>query len=740
MRMIRPHRPARLRIDGESRLVRFKNLEVQPLSSAAETMEAAETVQKNPALNKLLSTFDTPLARSRHEVLRDPVQRGYFFSLLLHHDIKPDVANYRDATKADIINPAFPLGMVGGVDGVDITDNDQVGGRLSGFMAKERLDELDPGPGTAEKGKRYMERVALAKTEWDNDKPISDKLVIDAVVDYYVFCRNSLNQILEQNHILVPEKQRVGSGLANGIDRDEYLALLTMVWDGKAALVAEAAQKGSPALKDLCPTQAGVKRTEEIYADRSFREMGPAETLDRFGVTLGPTLTFDYFQARIGKDAIPSAQTWVARPDHAIAFLDARLPKTGKNTEFMTALRWLQNDKLAKPDGMEVDDVRAMLSLIAQSCMEYEQVATRSQQQRERLIVDAKFGVDSKVEKGAWDVWKFMIDFQKHPVASGALWLSAIIAVNEIRSLFGGGTRRITRLAFLAAMGGAGYAMYQKRKTGTSWFEDLTKNVTDFKNKDKQKPVEQQTMVNNWTTQLKLEDNWFTDNHPFANKKHAEAVLATLEDQPVALVMDWFEQTRQAKREGAPLPPFPAEFNGKYRAMFGDMPSKQRAQLFYGVLERFFEERGDYVLKHHLDGMYGKNGVKDSVQMGFDYMKDKYVNQIVYEVVATNFLERFQVILDKKPGTAIDARGLNLNDANILEREDVKALQKERPEVYAVLEKFLAEYRPVGKVRDSANWDMMHVFYHEADPEILRRMGQDAPAGWLEQMRDATGI
>lgn len=730
--------------ERESRLLRFAG-EIQDISTAAESRDAFEAANKNPALKQVLDIYDNPLMRSKHPILRNAVDRSYFIALLLDKTVSTAVPpkSYKETVRADIRNPILPTGMFpdvvvpgGGVP--PVANAVDVGNRANAFMSKENFAKLSSNPSAmAQAGQAYLNQLAAYQPKWNAGQVPTpqEQLLVDTVVDYYAFCRTSLNKILEDNHILVPEEQRAGSYLSAGLERAEYFQLLSLMWDGKATDIAAAATKGTEALRTFIGIPANVastKRANEIYTDRSFRELGPNETLNRFGVTLGPSLTFDYHAARAGKDAIPSAQTWIARPDHAIAFLDGRLPKTEGNAKFLTALRGLQEGKLADPANpdpnvIKPDDVRSMLALVAQSCMEYEQVVNRSKDERDKMIASGKLGLDGKLEQGGKDLWKFMLDFQKHPIASGILWLGAAFAAKIAWDALTKPSSRIMRWIFLAAMGGTGLALYQQHKTGRSWFSDLTKSTTDYMEKDKAKPVEKQVFVNYWRQQLKLD----------SNKTQSESVIASLQDQPVSLVVKWYEDYRTGQTKT--LPP---EFGTKYRAMFGEMDSKERAKVFYEFLTKFFEDRGDYVLKHHMDGMYNQPGtaVKDTAQLGYEYMRDKYVNQIVYEVIATNFLEHFKIELGGGTPLVIEAADLNLGAGNILERPDVKALMTANPKAYAMLERFLAEYRPVGKVRDSANWNMMHVFYHESDPEILRRMGQDEAAGPLEKMRAAAGI
>ena len=201
----------------------------------------------------------------------------------------------------------------------------------------------------------------------------------------------------------------------------------------------------------------------------------------------------------------------------------------------------------------------------------------------------------------------------------------------------------------------------------------------------------------------------------------------------------------QARATTGKLPPLPPDFNGKQRRMYGELAKGDRANLFYNTLDKFFEERGQYVLDHHMDTMYTAGGTRafEKSQLGLAYIRDKYDSRILYDVVTTQFKEKFEIAMEMAD-VKIDAEGLNLRDKEILNRPDIAAL-RENPKtnkVYLMLEKFLLEFRPYEQVLDTNTWSMMDVLFQEADPEILRNMGRDAtkPADILTQMADGVGM
>ena len=733
------HSPA-FRIERESRLVRFANIEV-PQSQAAEQMQNSKDRKTNAALKRAFDIYEDPHVLDRHPILKNPVDRNYFYALLLSNSLKVDRNTPYKDIKSEDIDPTLPAGIT-----PDIADNEGTGLRLETFLPKERADQLGAGPEA--KGAKYQELVGQAKANWGVEQPLGQDLVVDVTVDYYTYCRKELDAYLKASHILIPDEQKLDPGIGPSLTRDEYFKLLAFVWekgvDGKEkrSVGIEALRAlPQPITSDTLRKEIIGKPTDEMkhagtmYAERSFEELGPAETLKQFGIVMGPRLQSQYVQMRSGKDAIPTAQSWVEQPQSALFFLEGRMPKSEGNEQFMKALaahvRDPEQKEFPTKDGqppMEQADLRAILGLISQSCLEVEGVTQNSQIKRAKLVLGSK--LDGSIEKGAGDLFKFMLDIRKHPIASGALWLGALVLFNEVRSMLGKGSPRILRWAFMGALGATGYGLYQQHKTGKAWWEDLAKSSKSFMEKDSQNDPGEQTFPNYWTSRLGLEDHWFSNNLPFAKKNHAEAVFATLQDQNVKTVLDWYEFARQERVKTGKTPALPDSFNGKYRKMFGEMKATERAELFYAVLEQFFAERGQFVLDHNADSLYGDGAVTDRSQLGYAYMKQKYDSSVMYEVVTTQYREIIEARFEKDTGIAdISLEGTNMDPDKIMKLPKIAALEKEKPAVYLTLKKFLAGFRPVVAPNDTADFSMMEVMFNEADPEILRRMGRRAAQG-----------
>lgn len=733
------------RIERESRLLRFANIEV-PQSQAAEQVQNSKDRKTNAALKGAFDIYEDPHVLDRHPILRNPVDRNYFYALLLSNSLKDRTIPYKDIKRTDI-DPTLPSGIT-----PDVTDDLATGNNLGVFLPEARAGQLGAGPEA--RGAKYRELVESAKAKWDVAQPLEQDLVVDVTVDYYAYCRKELDAYLKASHILVPGEQKLDPGIGQSLTRDEYFKLLAFVWEkgvnGERSAGIEAFEAlPQPITSDILRTEIIGKPTDDMkhagtmYAERSFEELGPAETLKQFGIVMGPRLQSEYAKMRSGKDAIPTAQTWLSQPQDALFFLEGRMPKVEGNDNFMKALREHVADpkKTEFAGGLKEDDLRVILGLVSQSCLEVEGTFERSQMQRANMIVGPK--LDSSIEKGAGDLWKFMLDIRKHPIASGALWLGALVLFNEVRSLLGKGSPRILRWAFMGALGATGYGLYQQHKTGKAWWEDLAKSTKSFMDKDSQNSPEDQTFANYWTSRLGLEDDWFSNNLPFAKKNHAEAVFATLQDQNVKTVLDWYEGARQERSKTGKLPALPDSFNGRYKKMFGEMRPQQRAELFYSVLEQFFAERGQYVLDHNMDSLYGDGAVVDRSQLGYAYMKQKYDSNVVYEVVVTQFQEVIEMRFEKETGIAdISLDGTNMDPDKILALPEIAALEKDKPAVYVSLKKFLAGFRPVVVPSDTADFSMMEVMFNEADPEILRRMGRKATqaADLRAQMEKAIGF
>lgn len=756
------------RLERESRLVSFADFEVAQ-NQAAETLEASKEWKKNPEMKAALGLYERPIVLTRHPVLQNPVDRAYFYALLAHESIDPTVSDYKDIKRTNPdqnIDPVLPRGVVPELDKGYVLPagknlDEEVGMRLSGFLNEERQAGL--GAGNIDKGREFGTRVAGAREDWAGDQPLRDEAGIDATVDYYVHCRKQLDDLLKLNNIFIPQEQTIDPGLTvtkggktfENLRRAEYFQLLVIVWERG---IGEIAKAGLPLdtekLKKFLKApdnKEDLERASRMYAERSFEELGPSDTLERFGVTLGPQLRMQYFAMRQGDKPIEPAEFWLSQPIHALAFLDLRLPNSAGNKNFMDGLRaYAEPGSREYPvaaDGKRMDekDVKTILQLVAESCKEYELVATRSTVQREKFMVSRGMNLDSTIEKTGSDVWKFMLDFQKHPIASGVLWLGAIAAAKIAWDTLTAPRARWARWLFLGAMGGVGLGLYQQHKTGKAWWDNLKKSADDFMETDKQKKPEEQTFANYWTDRLQLRDG---AANALSGNNHSEAVLATLQEQPVGLVLKWYEDARQTRAATGKLPALPPEFNGKQRRMFGEMAKDDRAALFYNTLDRFFEERGQYVLDHHMDTMYTAGGTRafEKSQLGFAYIRDKYDSRIMYEVVTTQFKEKFEVALGVAGITDIEAEGLNLRDKEILNRPDILALKtsdvKGHKEVYLLLEKFLLEFRPYEEVLDTNTWSMMDVLFQEADPEILRKMGREAtkPADILTRMGEGIGL
>lgn len=756
-------------LERESRLLRFGNMEI-PQTQAAERLQASRESLNNPDIAKAMALYDNPEFRARHPVLQNPLDRGYFYALLVNQTLDPG-ADYKTATRANL-HPADPRGVVDPIDPADPLSLEAAGKRLLEFSNSKRLTTLDPaGPvaGPRAVGTAFNQKRDAAIDDWNVDQPLKDTVALDATVDYYVNCRAKLDAVLKKHNIYVPQEQSIDPGLLfrrmgktgpvtdQNLQRDEYLALLTRVWNDNAVLeeLDTLAPKTPDAVREkfVTPPDADAQRTTEIYGERAFEELGPSETLDRFGVTLGPQLQAKYVEARKANPDFQAADIWAIQPVHALTFLDQQLPKTEGNQKFLKGLSSYVDPSKPMPEELDVagnkvkmddKDVKAMLSLVSEACLEYETVVQRSNAQRERFMVSRGINLDGTLEKTGADVWKFMLDFRKHPMASGILWLGAAAAAKITWDMLTAPRARWSRWLFMGAMGAVGYGLYQKHKTGSSWFDQFKKKVDDFTEADKRKSPEEQTFANYWTDKLGLRDQLFANNHPFAKKNHAEAVFVTLQDQDVHSTLKWYNEARMNKGQGQKLPDLPPGFNvnpktnKRYREMFGEMKKDERAGLFYDVLERFFEERGQYVVDHHMEDMYTKGGALNLAQVGFAYIRDKYDSQMMYEVVATQFYEKYRIEFEATGGAKITVE--DFNNPNILNDPRILDLKKAKPEAYVEFKKILEGFRPVTQTLDTANWDMMTMMFQESNHEILRRNSREAAALRKEMDDEVAGL
>jgi len=741
MRSSNSHFPA-FRPEREARLVRFAGIDI-PQARAAETLEDAREWKRNPDVNAALALYERPMMLTKHPVLQNPVDRAYFYSLLLHESLDPAVASYKDVNRGNV-HPTLPRGVVDSVDSIPF-DAKNVGDHVARFLPGKFLDDLDSKHDPESMGKKFADRVVSARESWQKSQEISVESSIDATVHYYEHCRKQLDDVLRKNGVFIPNEQTIDPGLTHHVGdtvvkhlrRAEYFQLLVIVWEKGIGAIQEKEPLTAESLRAelLSDPDDNLKRAGRMYAERSFEELGPNDTLERFGVTLGPKIKMKYFEQRQSEKPIEPADVWISQPMHALAFLDQSLPNTEGNRSFLQGLRaYAEGSSETYPKGVNEQDIKTLLALVVESCKEYEVVASRSRVQRQKFLAGRGLNLDSTLEKGGMDVWKFMIDVRKHPIASGTMWLAAFVAVNSMRDMVGRGAPCILRWLFLTSLGAAGYGLYQQHKTGKAWWDDLKKSSNDFMESDRQKSPEEQTFANYWTDRLQLRDG-LVDN--VTNKRnHAEAVFAALQEMPVKEVFTWYEQARVSKLRDGTLPALPLSFGGRNRRMFGEMQSKDRGSLVYGVLEKFFENRGQYVLDPRLESMYtgGGTSVIEKSQLGFSYLRDKYESRINYEVVTTSFFVKLQAQFGED---VLDIEGIDLFEKGVLDDPRLVRLKDVKPEAYVAVQKFVREIQPHVEEVDTANWSMMDVLFQEADPEILRAMGREAtkPADVLERMK-----
>ncbi len=744
---------------GERRLIHFNHAEEQ--GQAAEIVAGHEEIAKHPDWKKLLAMYDDPMFLRAHRELTDPVERGYFRTILLQFSVPQDVdvatANPEDIARLPhgIVDPAL----------LEPGKEAELGEALKEFLPDSQQKELASDLDSAAMGTEYVRRLHRQPLTMERGGT-SDGAILESTLSYYKHCRATLDELLQEHGILIPETQSVDLGLGNNLQREDYVVLLAKVWNGGIddlkRLIESQSDHPTVALKQYIHDSVAADgddvllRTHRLYAEQSLEQLGPTETLRRLGVMLGADTYMAYQQGRsLGADAIPSASTWMARPDHALAFLDGKLPNFAQakllpsdgNERFLDALRWYvaelggSADAPADlPSGMNVADVKAMIGLVSTSLLERENANDEVQRGTQKMIVSRGLNVDTAIEKGGMNLWKFMWDFKKHPLASGVLFAAAAGSIAVLWNILTAPRRGWTKFGALLAAGGLGYGLYQQHTKGEAWWNDAIQSFDKWWSGERGKQPEEQTLPAHWVEKLHLDDHWLTSNFPWSKKNHAEAVIASLSEQQIAPTLHWFgDMYAWEKRPDGSMPPMPS-LPSKHRRMFGEMPSKERSLLYFGVLKEFFRDRGAYVREHHMDGMY-KNAAIDDVALGFEYMRDKYDRGLIYEVIATQFKEQFQVVLDGDPPARIDAQGLNLNETDILNRPDVLALRSSKPAAYAMLEKFLAEFRPVRVERDTGTWTMASVFFAEADPEILRRIGRDGAraASNLDVLQNSAG-
>jgi hypothetical protein len=518
------------------------------------------------------------------------------------------------------------------------------------------------------------------------------------------------------------------------------------------------------------------KRVLTVYTDLSFERVGPSETLQRFGIDVGPVVIRDYLRQRYqgskrpgnSGPALPggaadmdpgeSAGSWKLMPDgpkRALRFLNNRLAggkegddmRNHPNARFINALRWyIDNNwkEAATPEeklatgNMRPADVQAILSLISEELVESEkqQDLTSSNLEDLRTRVDKVQSFESELPK----LWEYMKDFREHPVGSAILWAGAIMAVRAAWGFMRADRSPFSKMFWGALAGGLGYGLYQKSQKGEAWWDPMIKSAGEAWRKEKALPPDKRILPNYWADRLDKQRIPLSpagapqQSEVLTPKKTAEC-FALLSEQPADQVVKWYRQMNALSpqdrlRIGVPMP-FPVS---GYRHLFGDMSSRDIGNMFYMTLQRFFQDRGR-VAKTELppelrDGII-TDGLDDA-GAGLSYIEERYVKRQYFTLIGLSILRNVEFSYPSDMVAALLAEW-NPDDPVL------KKLKDKMPELYVLLESLRTLVWSESRDKATAQWEMHYVFQFEANTEELRRSGGIASAGLREQVENGVG-
>lgn len=744
------------RIDSESRLCRFG--EKSP-EHAHETLASFETMHKNEDLIRARAQFDNKDTRAEYpEIGGDNVlDRAYFQALLLDSAITADDKGYEDLKREDLnvadpfrlaelpsdldrgrwLVANMPLDLLRSMDEQlkDVTDKKDI-------TDAEQLERL---------GQEYMDRVTRADLRWEKKGEFADPVLRRIPLERYRSIRLEVDAVLEKNGVRVPHTESDLSTMGDtNLTRREYLTLITLVWKGAVRVdeVKAAAASGIGAVRGVITDKSAVAEgAQKRFVDLSLEELGPNETLSGLNIVITPDMRRAYVRAATGRDpdyGVPvqtadglavlpeqvitlapdqTAATWERYPERALPFLSAYMGAPGSgNEDFLKSLEYhfvlspAEREGMAPPP-LDERDTRATLRLVSQSLIESEKVMQDTA--RQKMDLRNALSTAEKVEKTFGNVWEYMKDVRSHPIGSALMWGTAIGAGVMLWKFAKSEHRNFTKWLLGAGVVGAAVGLYQQNTTGRAWWEALGDKMDDWMGREKSKEPGERTLPNYWTERL----DRTTDRE--------RAILSVLGDQELGPVIDWYGQMREWEKRGgegtAPVPPF--RIDGKMRRYFGaNTPSKERNKMMYDTLTAFFEDRGRAVKKeiqHYPTDM----PIEDDAALGYAYVKDRYLEQTFFQsamrgtVVIGNITINGRTIVEWDP-----------------ENPELKRIREQSPTIFAELQMIRQDYVQEMRRRPSENWDMNTIFFLEANPEVLRRMGREGTEAATVLDRLASGV
>lgn len=688
-------------------------------------------IESNPEIRSALSMVDNPSVRRQFPEVsaQKPQDRSYFQALYLN-SILPSDRNGYESVKRDQINVADPFNMLAMSDA-------QRGQWAIDNLPKDVVAKIDAGNADPQRlGEVLGFRLQNAASEWNQTGTMNDELLKTLPLIRYRYIRENVDSIFKTHGIRVPENEMLMGQPNAGLNRAEYLSVLTSVWQGDITpdQLSASAMQGIDDVRLLVGGFSDkYKSVQRTYVDLSLEEMGPSESLDALNVIVTPDLRSAYLRSVRGmnpnfpmqtdpeKAAMEptvilkpdeTAATWPMHPDRAFRFLSAYGVVPGsRNQEFLRSLEYhfLADDTRKQEMGdppMSEADTRATLNLVSQSLVESERVVDGTSRQRLELANSKNFGAN--IEETMGNVWEYMKDVRSHPVGSAALWIGGILAVRAAYKFITSKEKSWWRTGLkalgLGAIIGGGIGLYQQNRTGHAWWEDVGNKINEWTGRERMRDPNEQTLPNYWAKQLSLTD------------ERGRAMLSIVGDNPSGPVLDWYGNMEVWKKNGSvrsERPQMPMRVSPKMKQYFGGENEAQRSDAFYELLRKFMIDRGRAVRKELPEYTSG-TPMNDDESLGYAYMRDRYMEQVFFQSAVNGIIKIGEITVEGSTITQWDPNSPELQE-----------LKEKNPQVYATIVSIREGYERETRERQGGNWDMDTIFLMEANPEILRRMNAD---------------
>lgn len=723
--------------------------------NAHEALSAGDEVMRNDVVKKIIRLFSTPDIIQRYSEMDHPDYREQFFALLFSGSLRgtdrPEYAKVRSASDAKILEsfpllekPEFPPTPAG---------NQALGKWLHDRLPNETFNKLPGHPNFENIGDHFRKTLQKACTEWNTNGHKPDDILVETTVAHYRHCRKKLDEILIGAGIKVRGRESESAVVSGDtLGRDEYLVLLKLLWDGSnPSLIRTAANDRIAGLRRLLATDAIRSTNRKLlaaYTDVSIGALGPQETLNRFGIVLGPILLRDYGLHIAGKldkktgVVNDSASTWIDHPEYAYRFLNGRIAATESNRQFLTSLRFYfvltheerkQDERLHGRPRLNEEDTKAILAMIVQALVRRERIILNSAEEREDFRKSERF--DERWERRAGDAWEYIKDFSSHPMGSALLAISGYMVARSLYALIfkeKKDRKPGSPLWFFLILGGAALHFYRRHADGKAWWdtagEAIGGGVQGVKNLGREAfgieprtPMDKKTLTEYWRHILRAPHPELKEGS--LDERDMEACLFVLQQQKVSDIIRWYEDVSRQKRDAGStmrIPPIPFSIRNRER-FFQGRNSAAVAELFYGTLRRFFADRGATLPRDAIFDAAGGTG--GDAERGLAFIRMKYMNSREYRVLMEKRLKIDYLRID---GKEYDLRGIPLAPADFTSPmhptlRELKA--KLSPEEYQKVLLGRMTFQEMTRADKTHEWKMSEVLLLEANPDILGMTG-----------------